>query len=62
MVALPLPRDRFARVGLVMHEAFHREQEALGLRQPDALNNQLDMRQGRTWLRVEYRALARAQE
>jgi len=62
MVALPLPRDRFARVDLVMHEVFHREQQALGLRQPDALNNQLDMRPGRTWLRLEYRALARALE
>src|SRR5205814_1020144 len=60
MVALPLPRDRFARIDLVMHEVFHREQEALGLRQSDALNNQLDMRAGRTWLRLEYRALARA--
>jgi hypothetical protein len=62
MVALPLPADRFARVDLVMHEVFHREQEALGLRQPDALNNQLDTRPGRTWLRLEYRALARALE
>lgn len=62
MVALPLPRDRYARVDLVMHEVFHREQEALGLRQPDALNNQLDVRPGRTWLRLEYRALARALE
>ena len=62
MVALPLPRDRFARADLLMHEVFHREQEALGLRQPDALNNQLDMRPGRTWLRLEYRALARALE
>lgn len=62
MVALPLPRDRFVRADLVMHESFHREQEALGLRQPDALNNQLDMRAGRTWLRLEYRALARALE
>jgi hypothetical protein len=62
MVALPLPRDRFARTDLVMHEVFHREQEPLGLRQPDALNNQLDMRPGRTWLRLEYRALARALE
>lgn len=60
MVALPLPRDRFTRTELVMHEVFHREQEALGLRQPDALNNQLDMRPGRTWLRLEYRALATA--
>lgn len=62
MVALPLPRDSYARTALVMHEVFHREQEALGLRQPDALNNQLDMRPGRTWLRLEYRALARALE
>ena len=62
MVALPLPKDRYARIALVMHETFHREQEALGLRQPDALNNQLDMRPGRTWLRLEYRALARALE
>jgi hypothetical protein len=60
MVALPLPEDRYARVALVMHEVFHREQQALNLRQPDALNNQLDMRPGRTWLRLEYRALARA--
>jgi hypothetical protein len=62
MVALPLPRDRYARADLVMHEVFHREQEALGLRQVDALNNQLDMRPGRTWLRLEYRALARSLE
>jgi hypothetical protein len=60
MVALPLANDRYARTALVMHEAFHREQEALGLRQIDALNNHLDMRPGRTWLRLEYRALARA--
>jgi hypothetical protein len=60
MVALPLPKDRYARTDLVMHESFHREQAALGLRQPDALNNHLDMRPGRTWLRLEYRALARA--
>jgi len=62
MVALPLPKDRYARAALVMHESFHREQEALGLRQADALNNHLDMRPGRTWLRLEYRALSRALE
>jgi hypothetical protein len=60
MVALPLPKDRYARADLLMHESFHREQESLGLRQVDALNNQLDMRPGRTWLRLEYRALFRA--
>ncbi|MGH7650991.1 MAG: hypothetical protein ACREMS_04025 [Gemmatimonadaceae bacterium] len=62
MVALPLPADRFARTDLMMHEVFHREQVPLGLRQVDALNNQLDMRPGRTWLRLEYRALAKAVE
>jgi hypothetical protein len=60
MVALPLPQDRFARVALVMHEVFHREQRSLGLGAVDALNNQLDQRDGRIWLRLEYRALARA--
>ena len=60
MVVLPLPDDRFDRIALLLHEVFHREQGALGLRQRDALNNQLDTRAGRTWLRLEYRALARA--
>lgn len=60
MVVLPLPDDRFDRIALVLHEVFHREQGPLGLRARDALNNQLDTRAGRTWLRLEYRALARA--
>ncbi len=60
MVVLPLPDDRFDRIALLLHEVFHREQGPLGLRERDALNNQLDTRAGRTWLRLEYRALARA--
>jgi hypothetical protein len=60
MVALPLPQDRYARAALVLHETFHREQPALGLSQVDALNNHLDFRDGRTWLRLELRALADA--
>ncbi len=60
MVVLPLPDDRFDRIALLLHEVFHREQGRLGLRDRDALNNQLDTRAGRTWLRLEYRALARA--
>ncbi len=60
MVAMPLPQDRYARTALVMHEVFHREQKVLGLRQADALNNHLDFRDGRTWLRLEHRALAQA--
>lgn len=60
MVMLPLPDDRFDRIALLLHEVFHREQRPLGLEAHDALNNQLDTRAGRTWLRLEYRALARA--
>ena len=60
MVSLPLPADRYSRVALVMHEVFHREQKSLGLGAVDALNNHLDLREGRTWLRLEYRALASA--
>ncbi|HJQ11976.1 MAG TPA: hypothetical protein VJ840_13185, partial [Gemmatimonadaceae bacterium] len=60
MVSLPLPADRYSRLALVMHEVFHREQKPLGLGAVDALNNDLDMREGRTWLRLEYRALASA--
>lgn len=60
MVMLPLPEDQFSRIALLLHEVFHREQGALGLRERDALNNQLDTRAGRTWLRLEFRALARA--
>ena len=43
--------------GALWRRSLCREQDALGLRQSDALNNQLDMRPGRTWLRLEYRAL-----
>jgi hypothetical protein len=60
MVALPLPADRYDRLRLLMHEVMHREQEALGLRASDPLNNHLDFRDGRTWLRLELRALAAA--
>ena len=60
MIVLPLPRDRFDRVALVMHEVFHREQAALGLNGADPPNNQLDQKDGRRWFRLELRALAAA--
>jgi hypothetical protein len=60
MVQLPVPHDRFARLGLLFHESFHRAQPALGLGDRDALNPHLDERDGRFWLRLELRALARA--
>ncbi len=59
-VLQPLPADRFVRLALLLHESFHRIQPALGLEAMDALNPQLDERDGRFWLRLELRALGRA--
>jgi hypothetical protein len=60
MIMFPLPSDTFERVTLVMHEVFHREQDSLGLGSMDLPNNQLDEKNGRTWLRFELQALAAA--
>jgi hypothetical protein len=60
MVLDPLPTDRYARLTLLLHESFHREQSALGLTGRDATAAHLDERDGRYWLRLELRAYARA--
>src|SRR6185503_15764460 len=60
MVAWPLPAERFERTRLLMHESFHRIQPLLRHGGGDPLNNHLDTEAGRTWLRLEYRALAKA--
>ncbi len=62
MVVLPLGNDSLERRALLVHEAYHRVQDALGLSRPDRMNQHLDTRQGREWLRLELRALARALE
>lgn len=59
-VRMPLPADRFNRLALVAHEAFHRIQPALGLAGADAMNAHLDERNGRYWLRLELHALSAA--
>ncbi len=59
-VRLPLPSDRFTRIRLLIHEAFHRIQPELNLNAPDAINGHLDERDGRYLLRLELRALATA--
>src|SRR4051812_10605853 len=51
------PRDR--RV-LFLHELFHRVQPQLGLIAPSHANEHVDAADGRYWLRLEWRALARA--
>jgi hypothetical protein len=45
---------------LFVHEMFHRVQPGLGLMQPSAPNEHGDAMDGRYWLKLEWRALARA--
>jgi hypothetical protein len=49
-----------SRRELFIHEMFHRVQPGLGLMQPAAANEHVDTMDGRYWLRLEWRALARA--
>ena len=62
MLVWPLPDERRARARLMVHESFHRVQERIGLGGGDPPNRHLDSRHGRTWLRLEWRALERALE
>lgn len=55
--ALPTPR---ARREFMLHELFHRIQPDLGLITISGRNAHLDTIEGRIWLRLEWRALARA--
>ena len=60
MLLWPLPSDLIARRSLLAHESFHRIQGELGLPQSDPASVHLDSAEGRYWLRLELRALARA--
>jgi hypothetical protein len=55
--ALPTPRYRRE---FMLHELFHRIQPDLGLITLSGENAHLDTVEGRVWLRLEWRALARA--
>jgi len=59
-VLIPLPLDPFRRLSLLVHEAFHRIQPALGISGSDAPNEHLDTEDGRIWLRMELRAMGQA--
>lgn len=66
MVLLPLPADSAAAVRLLLHEASHAAQPAV-LPMPRYMEGgagaeQLDRPEGRVWLQLEWRALARAVE
>lgn len=60
MVVLPLPDDDGLATTLLAHEQFHRIQRRLGLPATDPGNTHLDDPAARRWLRLEWRALARA--
>lgn len=55
-----IPGDAHRRARLLLHELFHRVQPGLGLVTPEADNAHLDTFEGRYWLQLEWRALARA--
>jgi len=59
-VIWPLPSDAADRSRLLVHELFHRIQPELGLELSNPPNGHLDKRDGRVWMRLEWRALARA--
>jgi hypothetical protein len=55
-----IPADSQRRAALWMHELFHRVQPQLGLLNNDGQNDHLDTPDGRIWIQLEWRALARA--
>ena len=57
MLVWPLPEDPRDRGRLLAHEMFHRVQAETGLPSEDALADHLSARDGRYWLRLEWRAL-----
>lgn len=60
MVMWPLPQNMIARHALLAHESFHRLQKSLGLPMSSPANAHLDSTEARVWMRLEWRALARA--
>lgn len=60
MIIFPLPTDKIRRANLMAHEMWHRVQNDIGFPSSDGGNNHLDSRDGRVWLQLEWRALAKA--
>jgi hypothetical protein len=60
MVMWPLSQYMITRRVLLGHESFHRIQQELGLPMTSPANAHLDTAEGRYWMRMEWRALARA--
>ena len=62
MVMWPLTEDPDGRALLMMHECFHRIQDALGMPAASPVNAHLESREGRIWMLLEWRALEAALE
>jgi hypothetical protein len=62
MVVAPLPEAGSARRILLAHQSFRRIQDKLGIAPSDAVNAHLETADGRTWMRLEMRALTAAME
>ena len=60
MLGWPLPTGRHARRVLLAHEMFHRLQRTQGWPSENPGNSHLDSEAGRSWLRLEWRALQAA--
>lgn len=60
MVIWPLPGDALERDCLLMHELFHRIQDAVHLPAKNSACNHLDAKEGRILLRLEWAELAKA--
>jgi hypothetical protein len=60
MIMLPLPPEKSARINLVAHELFHKDQPTLGFELFNPNNNHLDQKNGRIYLRLELAALQKA--
>jgi hypothetical protein len=56
----PMPGERISRTSLMLHECFHNIEDDLGFVSLIPANAHLDSREGRTWLRLEWRALKAA--
>ncbi|MBS1726010.1 MAG: hypothetical protein JST51_04760 [Armatimonadetes bacterium] len=60
VIMWPLPERPVDRARLIMHESWHRIQSDIGLPPAITHNEHLDSKEGRIWLLMEYRALAKA--
>ncbi|WP_160138484.1 hypothetical protein [Chryseobacterium sp. c4a] len=60
MIMLPLPQNKYDRIGLLAHESFHRLQPLLGFELNNVESSHLDQKEGRIYLRLELEALKKA--